>query len=370
MLTPYLEKLIHEGKARFRTFVCGQSGSNALPVREGTWIIITGFTYCNFSDPDTPIRGVPFDAYVSRSVHQVRFRSPKSNNHYIVKDDIRREVGAPGSDVNLIVNGGFSSGGDNWTLGTGWSVVGMAAEHDGGAGAGILTYNVYTAIPGRKYRLSFKVATALGASTVQPVLAGITGTLRSSSGLFADEMIAGTITPFQLTFQANAGVGNKITIDDIELILLPGDDIAVIDGHYKFDCYLPHEDEVTVELVSFPSSLVPVITSAAAPPSFPLVAPPAGYGNDGFLGIPQITEFQYDIGGFNEINLPLTRLHTDPGVVFPDLAQNGMEMPVSGLTAINPPSLEESQGVRDFPIVNVEYVEIEGIIPENIQASN
>ncbi len=122
MLTPYLENLIHKGTARFRTFVCGQSGSNVLPVSENTWIIITGFTYCNFSDPETPITGSQFDAYVARSLHQIRFRSSKSNNHYIVKDDIRRDAGSPGSDTNLIVNGDFASGSDNWTLGTGWTI--------------------------------------------------------------------------------------------------------------------------------------------------------------------------------------------------------------------------------------------------------
>lgn len=366
MLTPNLEKLILDGKAKFRTFVCGQSGSNLLPISEGTWIIITGFTYCNFSDPDLPFSVVPFNAYVDRSVHQIRFRSSKSNNHYIVKDDIRREVGAPGSDINLIVNGDFESGSNNWGLGAGWTVAVGAAQHDGAGGVGNLTYAAYTTIPGRRYRLSYKVTIIVGGGTVQPVLAGTNGILRSTVGLFAEEITAGS-TNTQLVFVGNTGAGRTVTIDDIELILLPGEDIAIISGHYKFDCYLPHKNEVTVELVSFPSSIVTVITSAAAPPSYRLAVPPAGYGNAGFGGIAQVSQFRYDVGVGDEVNLPLTREHTDPDppLIGGDIVQNGMEMPVTELTAINVPSV-----IRDFPIVNVEYVEIEGTMPANIQASN
>lgn len=369
MLTPYLENLIQKGKARFRTFVVGQSGSNLLPVEDNNWIIITGFTYCNFSDPETPITGSQYNEYIARSVHQIRFRSSKSNNHYIVKDDIRRDVGAAGMDINQIINGDFATG-DNWTLGAGWLIGAGEAQHTGLGGAGDITNISFTNIPLRRYRLTYNVTTVVGAGTVQPFLGGIAGFVRSTVGLFSEEIVGGVTAPNQLLFRAPAGLGNDINIDNVELILLPEPDVVSINGHYKFDCYLPHQNEVTVELVTFSPTGIITQISAAAPASFPLAAPPAGYGNAGFGGIAQVTEFRNDIGGFEDIDLPLTRIHTNPAVVAGDIIQNGMEIGVSILTAINQPTFDADFGPRNFPIIDIQYVEIQSNMPAWIQASN
>jgi len=374
MLTPYLEKLIHQGKARFRTFVCGQSGSNLLPVEDNTWIIITGFTYINFADPALigSLRS-QFQDYLSRSLHQLRFRSSKSNNHYILKDDIRRDVGAAGMSINQIINGNFDDFSQNWTLGAGWAIAGGVATHTELGGGGDLTNIGFRTIPRRRYRLTYEVTATTGIPTgVQPFLGGGAGLLRTSVGVFSEEIVAGNVPNGQFLVRGVAGAPvTSVSIDNIELILLPEPDVVIINSHYDFDCYLPHQNEVTVELVGFPVDPNVTQISAAAPASFPLATPPAGYGNDGFGGIAQVTEFRTDIGGDDHINLPLTRIHTAPILIGTEIIQNGMEITVTTQSAINQQAnFGGDFGPRNFPIVNIQYVEIEGNMPANIQASN
>lgn len=375
MLTPYLEKLIQKGDAKFRTFVCGQSGSNLLPISPKSWVVITGFTYINFADPQPLTPPSNFQDYIARSLHQVRFKSSKSNNHYIVKDDIRRDVGAAGSDINQIVNGTFGAGIENWTFGTGWVLIPGAADHAGISGAGNLTNIGFIAIRGRRYRLTYEVPIISGAHPVQPFLGNTAGFVRSTLGVFTEEIVAGNVVNPQLEFRCPAaGPADDIAIDNIELILLPEPDVVIINGHYKFDCYLPHRDQVTVELVGYPTEEGVLQNLAAAPASFPLAAPPAGYGNVGAGGIAQVDLVAHPIGGFDTFNLPLTRLITDPTPFFgvgSNVVQNGMEIPVTDETAINEQvdSFRGDVGPRNFPIVNVQYVEIGGLMPDNIKGS-
>lgn len=373
MLTPYLEKLIHQGKAKFRTYVCGLSGSNVLPVSENSWAIITGFTYYNFSDPAFPILASDFDAYVERSLHQLRFRSSFSNNHYVIKDDVIRAPGSPGSDINLIVNGDFSSS-INWSLVIGWSIGAGVALSTGIAGfPTVMNYVPYAILAGRTYRLTYDVVTIVGAGSVQAALGQSFGFIRTSIGTFTEEITVTDIGAALLIFTGALGIGNNASIDNVELILLPSEDTVIINGHSKFDCYLPHKKEVSVELVAFDTDVVIELISQAAPASFPIPVPPLGYGNFPFVGsIAQLTELRNGIlgGGLRAYNLPMTRLHTDPtGIVAGEIVLNGMEIPVTAITAINTPGIT-GQGRRDFPIVDIQYVEISENMPGNIQASS
>jgi len=381
MLTPYLEKLIHQGKASFKTFVCGQSGSNRLPVGDNSWIIITGFTYYNFADPEliqAGIEVVRFEEYLSRSLHQIRFKSSRSNNHYIVKDDIRRDAGDPGSDINQIVNGDFANGSNNWTVGTGWSIAAGIATHVGAFGTGDLTNIGFVSLPGRRYRLTYDVvAITAGFPTVTPFIGGTAGFSRSTVGTFTEEIVGGLTTPLQLFFRGIGAVGENIDIDNIELILLPGTNVVTSTGHSKIDCYLPHQGNVTVELVSFPDNANIIQNLAAAPATFPLTAPPLGYGNAGFGGLLQVIEFR-DIlftGPPIEVNsnLPLTRKYTEATPVPPgglNIVQDGMEIAVTGATQINVPEFFSGEiGPRNFPIIDIQFVEILGTMPEQIRGS-
>ena len=205
---------------------------------------------------------------------------------------------------------------------------------------------------------------------MQPFIGGTAGVVRSTVGLFTEFIVASVSIFGQLSFDGNTGAGNDITIDNIELILMPGDSVTLITGHSKFDCYLPHQNEVSVELVGFEEFPTILTVLAAAPESLHLPAPPQGYGNAGFGGISQVSAFQASDGGVDYANLPLTRKHTDPvAPIVATTVSNGMEIPVNASTAINNPGFITVQQRRDFPIVDIQFVEIEGNMPGNIKSS-
>lgn len=45
IITPYIEQLVHEGKAQYRTISMGACQQMVIPVPSGTYIIITGYEY-------------------------------------------------------------------------------------------------------------------------------------------------------------------------------------------------------------------------------------------------------------------------------------------------------------------------------------
>lgn len=55
MLTPYLEKLIHEKKAAYREFPIGGSGVGTIPVQTNHEVVITDFTWNPFCDVPTEV---------------------------------------------------------------------------------------------------------------------------------------------------------------------------------------------------------------------------------------------------------------------------------------------------------------------------
>jgi len=50
MITPYLEKLIWEGKAAIRTWATGGAGVTRIPVKKNSFIVVVGITYHPFLD--------------------------------------------------------------------------------------------------------------------------------------------------------------------------------------------------------------------------------------------------------------------------------------------------------------------------------
>jgi hypothetical protein len=61
-ITPYIEQLVHEGKAQYKTISMGACQEMVIPVPSGTYIIITGYEYL----PIAPLVGSnntdPFDS--------------------------------------------------------------------------------------------------------------------------------------------------------------------------------------------------------------------------------------------------------------------------------------------------------------------
>lgn len=102
MVTPYLEKLIHEGKAVWKHVSLGISSAPLLKVPNDSYIVITEFTYFNFIDYPNP-KMIPvesFDEMMRRSVHQVKFTSKTSDNVFVIKDGFDHNYAGETDQIN------------------------------------------------------------------------------------------------------------------------------------------------------------------------------------------------------------------------------------------------------------------------------
>ena len=103
LLSPLLEKLVLSGQAVLKTNVIGHSGHSVLEVSKNSLIIIVEFDYQNFVDYEDPD---DLSNVVERSVHQLQFRSPKSSNHFIIREPLNTLGVTMPSQINN-VNGTY-----------------------------------------------------------------------------------------------------------------------------------------------------------------------------------------------------------------------------------------------------------------------
>lgn len=85
LLSPLLEELVLHGKAKLKTTVVGQSGHSVIDASKDTLVIIVEFDYQHFTDVGNPSDS---NEVLSRSVHQLQFRSTKSANHFIIREPL------------------------------------------------------------------------------------------------------------------------------------------------------------------------------------------------------------------------------------------------------------------------------------------
>lgn len=82
MITPLLEKLIHEGKAQFRTWTTGLSGYNTIPIPSGNVCVITDIMVFPFAGTN------PSEEYprrleiIYKNMFTLRLQSQKSSNWF------------------------------------------------------------------------------------------------------------------------------------------------------------------------------------------------------------------------------------------------------------------------------------------------
>jgi|688.fasta_scaffold29901_12 hypothetical protein len=90
MITPYLEKLILEGKAAYKTFVVGGSGKNVLNVKKDRFIIITDLLYfssINTKNITSDVTLADLLTFLTKANTQLRIFSKKSNNKFIFRNN-------------------------------------------------------------------------------------------------------------------------------------------------------------------------------------------------------------------------------------------------------------------------------------------
>ena len=87
MLPDYLEELIWQGKARWRTWCTGGAAVARIPVTKGTYIVLTSFTYFPFVDTEMPTDWFSWQGqFIFRQVHQVILYSGKNKFQFNFRD--------------------------------------------------------------------------------------------------------------------------------------------------------------------------------------------------------------------------------------------------------------------------------------------
>jgi len=88
MLTPYLESLIHAGKAMYKTNVMGLGQATAIVIPQNSYAVITDILYYPYIDADQ-FTGPPTELYNTNGFNnQVWIRSRLGNNHYVFRPEI------------------------------------------------------------------------------------------------------------------------------------------------------------------------------------------------------------------------------------------------------------------------------------------
>jgi hypothetical protein len=82
MITPYLEKLIHQGKAIYKTWACAYSSVYRVPVPSNCYVVIVDFTYYAPLQVGPGDQPPDIDALNRTAIY---IRSQKSNNTFIHK---------------------------------------------------------------------------------------------------------------------------------------------------------------------------------------------------------------------------------------------------------------------------------------------
>jgi hypothetical protein len=80
---------IEKGNAQFKTWVFGYGNNGFLPVRDDSYIVIIGFKFWHYLDVFVD-ELEDLNAVWYNSVKQIKLRSKKSANHFIIRQPIRQ----------------------------------------------------------------------------------------------------------------------------------------------------------------------------------------------------------------------------------------------------------------------------------------
>jgi hypothetical protein len=98
MITEYLEKLIHQGKARWKHWTCGLGGVMTLPVQQDSYIVIEKFTFSPFLDTRQAAAFTAASAS-SRCTHTVKFYPKGKGREYYYNFRTSYNVNAIGGNL-------------------------------------------------------------------------------------------------------------------------------------------------------------------------------------------------------------------------------------------------------------------------------
>lgn len=172
----------------------------------------------------------------------------------------------------------------------------------------------------------------------------------------------------QVIFYTRKSTNNFVIRDNLQLTtILDGAGVLVtscnVEGYYSKDTYLIHDKDVIVSVSVAPPAVGTAIAPGSPPRRLTPEEPPNGYGSDPATAIPQTINEGY-AGGIGEI-VELSRKFGASSGATPYPVSN-FRMPIVAATALNPTFVLNEFGQRSYPILNVDYVEINRNVAEDL----
>lgn len=125
------------------------------------------------------------------------------------------------SALNLVPNGTFDSGA-SWTLGGGTWVIG--SEVLTGTACSTTATSTLAAVSGRSYRITYTITRTAG--SVQVTFGGASGTSRTASGTYTDELVTTTTAALVITGAAFTGTVDNVFVFDVSPGAQPANVVA------------------------------------------------------------------------------------------------------------------------------------------------
>ena len=124
------------------------------------------------------------------------------------------------SALNLVPNGSFTSG-SNWTPGGGWAI--GSDQANATATSNALT-STLAAVSGKSYRITYTVTRTAG--SVQVTFGGASGTSRSATGTYTDELVTTSTAALVFTGTAFTGILDDVFVFDVSPGAQPANVVA------------------------------------------------------------------------------------------------------------------------------------------------
>lgn len=176
----------------------------------------------------------------------------------------------------------------------------------------------------------------------------------------------------QVIFRTEKSVNNFIVRDDLQVSMISGPggltvNEANVTGHYSKDCYLIHEEDIVVS-ISVAPPIVGTASGLGVPPNrLKPESPSSGYGSDPATAIPQTVTELYPLAIGEMIALSRKFGTSSLPTTFPT---GNLRYPIVAATALNPTFIATSEGQRSYPILNIDYVEINKNVASEIFSSS
>jgi len=176
----------------------------------------------------------------------------------------------------------------------------------------------------------------------------------------------------QVIFHTDKSTNNFIIKDDLSITMIEGPgglqvNEANVTGYYAKDCYLIHDTNIVVSISVAPPVVGTISAPGSPPPEVKPEVVPGGYGSAPPTAIPQTTNELFPLATGEILALSRKFGTTSLPTAFP---VGSLRYPINLTTALNPTFSLTEEGQRSYPILNIDYVEINKNVADELFSSS